>query len=416
MREDHQQAWKKTFNPFDEDLVVSPYAQYDRLRAEDPIHWSPPLRSWVLTRMEDIEAVLKDDNFVAVEASRSLADLARRAGRNYDPLIRVLDATLFFMNGVRHQQDRRTISIIMNHIPLSKLKPAIEGFALSLASKLFGRSQYDAIAEFAEPLPQYVMAHILGLTQSDVVLLSDLLAELTLVFDPVTLDVCDRANDKVARAIELLKLRIADAAGVAAQCGLSIIYDGTSGSETERLADAAATALFTYRVGSETTTGLIGLLIRTMIEQPLLLEKARENRSLAPGIVAEVLRLESNVQRAARVSREARTIDGRSIQAGDRLMLLLGAANRDPKAFVDPNNLCPARRESDLAFGEGNHFCLGASLARLEGTIALNQLLLLPPFTRAGGEKWYAGRSIRRLVRLPVRVCGAALGQIDTDD
>jgi cytochrome P450 len=148
----------------------------------------------------------------------------------------------------------------------------------------------------------------------------------------------------------------------------------------------------------------------------LLQRKARENRSLVPGIVAEVLRLESNVQRAARVSREARTIGGRSIQAGDRLMLLLGAANRDPKAFVDPNNLCPARRESDLVFGEGNHFCLGASLARLEGTIALNQLLLLPPFTRAGGEKWYAGRSIRRLVRLPVRVCGAALVQIESDD
>jgi cytochrome P450 len=400
-----QETWQELFDPFDEELVASPYSAYNSLRSADPVHWSPPLRSWVLTRMEDIKAVLNDDNFVAVEISKSVTELARRTGRNFDPLMRILNATLFFTNGERHRQDRRTISRIMNRTPLSQLKPVIQDFASLLAAKLSGVVEYDIISEFADPLPQYVMAHILGIPFSDVALLSELLAELTLVFEPVTLEICDRANDKAALAIELLKSRIMDAAGTATETGLSIIYGCTSGAQSERLADAAATALFSYRVGSETTTGLVGLLIRTMVQAPRLQQIALENSSLRANIVSEVLRLESNVQRVVRVSREARIVGGKTIQAGERLLLLLGAANRDPAAFVDPDDLCMNRRAvPDLVFGAGAHFCLGASLARLEGEIALTQVLQLPPFVQVGTEKWYLGKSIRRLVRFPVRV------------
>lgn len=409
-------AWKDLFDPFDEELVVAPYSQYHRLRSEDPVHWSPPIRAWVLTRMEDIRAVLNDSNFVALEPSKILADLARRAGRNYDPMVRVLDAALFFNEGARHRQDRKTISKIMNHTKLSQLEPVINDLASSLASKLSGLSEYDAIAEFADPLPQYVMAQILGLPVVDVPVLSELLAQLTLIFDPTTLDVYDTVNRKVGTALDLLKSRIAEAAGSTEESGLSILYGGTSGTETQRLADAAATALFAYRVGSETTTGLIGLLIRTLIRQPRLRQMAREKPSLVPTIVSEVLRLESNVQRPVRIGRVARVIGGKTIQPGERVMLLLGAANRDPAAFPEPDDLRVDRRAlPDVAFGEGHHFCLGASLARLEGRIALEQFLRLPPIEQAGHEKWYPGRAIRRLIRLPVRATGFTRAGVDRD-
>src|ERR1700730_9969764 len=116
-----EEAWKDLFDPFDRELVVAPYSQYHRLRSEDPVHWSPPIRSWVLTRMEDIRSVLNDSNFVAIEPYKILADLARRAGRNYDSIVRVLEATLFFREGARHRQDRSTISKIMNRTSLSQL-------------------------------------------------------------------------------------------------------------------------------------------------------------------------------------------------------------------------------------------------------------------------------------------------------
>lgn len=398
-------AWKDLFDPFDEELVVAPYSQYHRLRSEDPVHWSPPIRTWVLTRMEDIRAVLNDSNFVALESSKILADLARRAGRNYDPMVRVLDAALFFNEGARHQQDRKTISKIMNHTKLSQLEPVINDLASSLASKLSGLSECDAIAEFADPLPQYVMAQILGLPVVDVPVLSELLAQLTLIFDPTTLDVYDTVNRKVGTALDLLKSRIAEAAGSTEESGLSILYGGTSGPETQRLADAAATALFLYGVGSETTIGLIGFLIRTLIRQPALRQMASENSSLVQAIVSEVLRLESSVQRVSRICLEARVIHGRTIRPGDRLMLLLGAANRDPAAFAGPDDVCvDGRAVPDVSFGCGHHFCLGASLARLEARIALQHFLRLPPVEQAGDEGWHHGRTIRRLISLPVRV------------
>jgi cytochrome P450 len=409
-------SWKDIFDPFDKELIAAPHDRYHRLRSEDPVHWSPPIRSWVLSRMEDVQAALEDSNFTTLDCSKNLAELARRANRNYDATIRALDAMLFFEDGARHQHDRRSVAKVLNRLPLSRLEPRIEEIASLLSSKLAGLGSYDAIERFAEPMPQLVMAHILGLPPSDVPVLNGLLAQMTLIFDPaVTLEVVENINDKVAVALALLEARIAENATSSSENGLSILYDGASGAESAKLANAAATALFTYRVGAETTIGLIGLLIRTLAHQPRLRHDLREDPSLTPTIVSEVLRLESNVQRSVRVCRETRVIGGKTIRPGDRLMLLLGAANRDPAIFDEPDKLdLNPRPQPDLAFGGGPHFCLGASLARLEGRIALEHFLRLPSIEPAGQEQWYTGRTIRRLTRLPVRVPGPIFAGADS--
>src|SRR5262249_38922360 len=180
---------------------------------------------WVLTRIEDIQAVLNDPNFVVAEQSKTFADLARRAGRNYDPTISVLAAILFFQDGDRHRRDRRTIAKIMNRKMLSQLEPVIKDFAGSLSSKLLGRSEYDAIEEFADPLPQFVMAHILDLPLSDVPILSELLAQLTLILNMTTMDALDRVNRNITVALDLLKGRIVEAKGSSTETALSNIYD-----------------------------------------------------------------------------------------------------------------------------------------------------------------------------------------------
>src|SRR5262249_10472823 len=189
-----------------------------------------------------------------------------------------------------------------------QLEPVIESFAASLSSKLLGRYEYDAIKEFADPLPQFVMAHILDLPMSDVPILSEVLADLTLLFDITRMDVINCVNRNVITALDLLKGRIVEAIDGSAETGLSIIYEATSGSETERLANAAALTLFAYRVGAETTIGLVGFLIRTLIKKPALRRMVRGNLALASTIVSEVLRLESNPQRSWRVARITRVI------------------------------------------------------------------------------------------------------------
>ena len=407
-------TWKDLFDPFAEELISTPYPHYERLLAEKPIHWSPPLRSWIFARMEDVQTVLNDESFLAVDIAKNVSHLARRAGRDYTPLIRLLNSALLFIDGPRHRQDRRTIAKVINRINLTELKPVIQNFAASLASKISGAYEFDAISEFGNPLPQYVMAHIMGIPLSDVPVLSELLSQITLVFDLASLDVCDSVNAKTGEALELLKSRIAEGVRGNEETGLSIIYAGTSGPEAQRLMDAAASASFIFKVGSETTMGMMGLLFLTLIRQPRLRQIARDRRSLVPNIVSEVLRLESTVQRSIRIASETKVIGGTTIKAGDRLMLLLGAANRDPAAFDDPNNLSTDRKTvSDVVFGGGHHFCLGASLGRLEGCLALEQILDLPEFEQAGEERWFLGRSIRRLTRLPVRIKGAPVGRTD---
>ena len=155
--------------------------------------------------------------------------------------------------------------------------------------------------------------------------------------------------------------------------------------------------------------GLIGLIIHTLLDQPELYRLARDRPELAPTIVSEVLRLESNVQRSLRVGHESRLIGGKIIQPGERVLLLLGAANRDPITFARPDDVTlEPRAEQDVAFGGGDHFCLGASLARLEARIALEHFLRLPTVERADEGTWYLGQSIHRLTQLPVRATAAA--------
>ena len=150
---------------------------------------------------------------------------------------------------------------------------------------------------------------------------------------------------------------------------------------------------------------MISFLFRALLERPWLRQKIRDDPTFAQTTVSEVLRLESIVQRPLRVCTQTRMIGGKTIQSGDRIMLLLGSANRDPAAFAAPDDLnIEQKARPHVAFGEGHHYCVGASLAQLEGRIALEHLVKLPPIERAGDEKWFAGQTIRRLTRLPVRV------------
>jgi cytochrome P450 len=393
------------FDPFDETLISAPYPTYHRLRSEDPVHWNPTLRCWVLTRMEDVAAVLHDSNFVATNPAQSLTELAARANRDYGPLINVLKAILFFKEGPRHRQSRQTLAKVINRVPLRDLRPAVESIASTLCAKFNGLAEYDAIAVFAAPFPQYVIAYLLGLPASDVPVLDDLLARLTLVFDQASLTLYDELNAKAATVLHLFKSRISEAIAAGEQNGFSIFYAGAPGSHEQKLAEAATSAVFLYRVGAEATIGLIGMLFRLMTERPALIEKLRECSELIPATVSEVIRLESNIQRVTRISRATCVIGGKVIRVGERVMLLLGAANRDPRSFREPDDLNSCRRSiADVAFGADRHFCLGAGLAHLEGRVALEQMLHLPPIEQAGAEIWYPGFSVRRLQRLPVRI------------
>ena len=392
------------FNPYATELISAPYAAYSELRAADPVYWSPSLRAWILTRFDDIRSVLEDESFEAVNPAVILAEVARKSGRDYTASIRFLDAMLFFDNGSHHKQNRRLMSKIINNVQFESVRLFTNEKVASLLSMASGSGRYDIVHALANPLPQYVMSLILGLPAQDVPILDTLTHDVTLLFDTVPIRVYDRINRDVVAALELLQSRLGSCENPECNSGLRMIYDHALGSGTSKREDAAATALFIFRVGAETTSGLIGSAIRTLINDRELYRRARGNRSLAPRIVSEVLRLELGVQRVGRVSREARVVGGRTISAGDRVVLLIGAGNRDAEIFPMPDQLELERRDApDLAFGGGSHFCLGARLALMEASVAVECFLRLPLVESDGDEQWYSNHSIRRLTSLPVR-------------
>ncbi|AHE52699.1 cytochrome P450 [Sphingomonas sanxanigenens] len=389
------------FDPFAESLISDPWEAYHRLRAEQPVYWCRTMGAWVLTRMADIEQVLVDERFDAVRTAGILAEVGRRARRDYRPLIRFLDAALFFKTGEDHARDRRTLATIMNQVKLSALEPIAANLARGLAAPIRSGAPFDAVAGLADPFPQRMMARILGIPQEDVPQLGELLADLTLVFDPAALATYDRVNARTIEALALLERRIAESSDGS---GLRRIYDEAEGDAAERLERAAATALFAYRVGAETTIGLIGGIVRLMATQPGLRDRLAAEPALIDRLVSEVLRLESNVQRVGRIALEDATVGDVAIDRGDRLLLLLGAANRDPARYPAPDTAqLDAKRPADVSFGKGKHFCIGAALARLEGRVVVQALLDLPPIEPAADPVWFRGRTIRRLTSLTIR-------------
>lgn len=401
----HPSAPPVTFDPFAPGLSQSPFEEYARLHRQAPIHWNAVMQAWVLTRYEDVKLALTSPAFCALRTADIVAEMARRAGRDYRSLTRFLDAALFFKAGAEHLRDRRTLAAVMNRISLTDLEPTVREMARTLAAPLAGGGDMDAVAALADPLPQKIMALILDIPDEDVPVLGKLLAELTLVFDPCSLSVYDKVSACATEALDLLANRIEKAASHSPSSALAMIFGGAAGDDhPERLGNAAATSLFMYRVGAETTIGLLGMLIRLLIDRPGLMNGLQE-KACIDRFVSELLRTESNVQRVARVARHDCTVAGMQIKAGQRLLLLVGAANLDPAVFCAPEEIETAqKRAPHLAFGAGDHYCLGASLAQMEARVVLETLLNMKPLERAGDELWYSGRTVRRLISLPVRL------------
>jgi len=268
------------------------------------------------------------------------------------------------------------------------------------------------VRDYAQLFPALVMTRILGLQPSDSPQFLEWANDAVDVLDPVPPSVYDRANGKAASAMRHLCRRIAALPSEGKRTGLSLIYDAAPSEGETKLAAAAALAYTLFMIGTATTSSLIASCINTLLQQPELYRRARADPSLAAPIVAEVARLEGPVQRAMRIARDDCVIGGRMMRRNDRIMLLLGAANRDPSVFARPGVLDVEREDRDnVAFGLGKHACLGESLATLEVEIAVEHFLKMPPLERIGlRETWRRGKSVRTLARLPVRFQARAHG------
>jgi len=388
--------------------IANPYPVYSRLRQEDPVHWDDQLQTWVLTRYEDIEAALHDPRL----SSNRVENL-----RNVDsPDIpeatqQILKATLskwtLFLDPPYHTRLRSLANKTFTPRVIENLKGHIEDIVRELLAPASAVGALDVIRDFAYPLPAIVIAEMLGVRREDRELVkrwSDALAVLLgstvsepsiaengarciLEFRSYLQDLVDERRRRPQQDLITAALKAED--------------QGNLLSHDELLANCVL-LLF---AGHETTTNLIGNGTLALLRHPEQLQRLRVDWCLIRSAVEELLRFDSPVQATNRVVLEDFDLAGRMLQKGQTVLLVLGAANRDPARFLDPDALDLGRINNHHgAFAFGPHYCLGAPLARLEAQIAIPALFAaFPDLHLAASEvEWQPNFVLRGLKALLV--------------
>jgi cytochrome P450 len=389
--------------------VADPYPAYARWREERPVA-RPRERLYVLSRFADCEAVLADPAFGRIDEGDERLSPAwpRAAGRQGGP---VTAGSLLRLNPPDHTRLRRLVSRAFTPARVRELAPRVEALTADLlaasadSAALAAGGRFELISGLAQPLPVAVISELLGIPPGDRPRLVAWSAALTRALDPAFL-VSDqeRARQRAARADfaaylrGLLPSRRRSPGGdlISALAGVQ----DAGGSLTED--ELVGLCMLLLVAGHETTRSLIGGAVLALLRHPAELAALAADPSLADQAVEEVLRYDPPVQVVSRSALRSTEIAGITVAAGSFVLMLLGAANRDPVLCADPDQFSVRRgARRHLAFGHGIHFCLGAPLARLEAVIALRQLLPLLPRLRIAGEpQWKPNTVLRGLEHL----------------
>jgi cytochrome P450 len=358
-------------DPFQPELRADPYPLYRKLRELDSVHRSPA-GPWILTRHVDGTAVLRDPRF-----SSNPAHL--RGERPQVGPRRVDTKVLLFLDPPDHTRLRSLVSRAFTPGVVRRLRPRIEELVAELLDRAERKGSLELIADFAYPLPVAVICELLGVPAGDRAIFGSWSSDASRLLDR-DIDLDEAALERGATAIAgfteyfggLIQQRRAEPTEDLLSGLIAAEEDG------QRLTweELFSTIILLYLAGHETTVNLIGNGTWALLRHPDQVERLRRDPALAPSAVEELLRYESPVHLTARIATTPVEVGGVPIAAGEQVVVLVSAANRDPAVFADPETLDIARADNrHLSFSAGMHYCLGAALARLEGEVAFPALL-----------------------------------------
>jgi len=394
------------FNPMRKELRVDPHPFYRRLREKDPFHRSRPADGWVLTRYDDVLAVLGDRSFSADERNqRRWPRLRARMERAGLPDPYETDrASMLRLDPPDHTRLRNLVSKAFTPRAVERMRPVVEKYVGELLGRLEGRREMELIADFAAPIPVSVIAEMLGVPVADRERFRHWSDEAVRTLGDGTLDDRRRAEAALEELGEYIEA-IAEARRREPREDLisALVQAEEAGDHLSRN-ELFTTCVLLLVAGNETTTKLIGNSVVALLRNPDQLELLRREPERMPAAVEELLRYDGPVQLTSRMVTEDRELRGHRLRRGQQLVLVLAAANRDPEQFADPDRLDVTRGEvRHLALSHGLHFCLGAQLARLEATLSLEPLVTRFPGLRfAGPVEWGDNTVLRGPRALPL--------------
>ncbi len=395
------------FDPLEPDFGDDPYAYYERLRRQGALHWLPP-GLWMVTRYEDCLSLLRDERLSSDPSRSDIFQALLPPGWGQGSAVdRVTSRLLLFMDPPDHSRLRSLVQAAFTRRAVEELRPRVETITNELLDGLSGG--FDLITRFAYPLPIMVIAELLGVPVEDRDLFgawSKDLVQMVAVDDPDS-EIIPRANETMEQFLDYFRLLVEDRRRSPREDLLTDLIDAEDRGHRLTEDELLATCVLLLVAGHETTANLIGNGMLALLEHPPERDRLRDDPRVVSSAVEELLRYDSPIQATARTTLEGIEIAGKHLGANERIVLLLGSANRDPDVFDDPDVLRLDRTpNSHLSFGGGIHFCLGAPLARLEARIALPALLARFPEISHQGDalEWRQTFPIRGLVSLPVFV------------
>ncbi len=411
------------WNPYSDRWRDDPYPMYRELRDRAPLHFSPESNTWTVSRYDDVVAVLKQTDVFSSKTrggqmesamnDLSLAAKLRMLGRflsrmRVSPWAARRSRMLIQADGAVHLRMRDLVNRGFTPRQIKRLEPRIRALVAGCIAELRAKPEFDLVSELNIPLPVTVIAEMLGVEPekrhvfkhwSDVIISG---ATGSGVGNPLASGVMDAMAELRAYLRPIAKERRRRPADDLISILVEAELDGEGLSDYEIF----LFVLLLLVAGNETTTNLLGNAVDALLTHPEQLARVVAEPQLIPGLIEETLRYDGPVQFITRRTTREFALHGQTIPADAMIVVLLGSANRDERRFAEPDRFDVTRdTRGHVAFGFGAHFCLGASLARLEALGALEALVPeLPRLSRVRPEREFLDSYlIRGRARLDLR-------------
>jgi cytochrome P450 len=388
----------------DPEILANPYPLYERLRTEDPVHWDPYLHAWVVTRYADVLQVFQG---MSADRTPSPERLAALGMEQLGPIARVMVRQMLFLDPPEHSRVRGLAAAAFTPRRVERLRERVQEITDSLLDSVVADGEMDVMATIANPLPAIVTAEMFGMPTADHHKLKEWSQDFA--------EMLGNFQHNPGRATRVL----ASVEAMTAYFRAAVRRQATDPSEGlinalataevdgDRLSEeeVVANVIVTMVGGQETTTNLIGNGLLTLLRHPDDLQVLRDDLSIMPSAIEELLRYESPSQHTARLARQDVELGGKLVKERDAVIAVMGAANRDPERFEDPDRLDLRRTDNrHVAFAWASHFCFGAPLARLEGQIVLGTMLRRLQDLRLTPApiEWRPNLGLRGVTALPI--------------
>lgn len=400
---------ERKYDLYGPEFRADPHATFARMREHDPVFCQPGIDGetmiWFVTRHDDAAAILLDDEHFVRDPRLGLTE-EELAARPMPAAFQMIEEHMLNRDGDDHRRLRRLVTKAFTPRMVEQLRPRIQAIADELLDAVEGRGEMDLSAEYAFPLPITVIAELLGVPSADHGRFKEWSdAIITPVFEDEEME---RFFAQMGEFVAYLTAFFAQRRAEPQDDLVSALLAARDEEDALSEAELFGTVVLLIVAGHETTVGLIGNAVLNLLANPDQVDLVREDSSLLPGAIEEVLRYEGPVERTLnRWAASDVELGGQTIRRGELVIAILSSADRDPDRFSEPDRFDVRREDTrHLAFGRGSHYCLGAPLARLEAEIALETLFRRLPGLRLAVEpdalEWRATPGFRRVAALPV--------------